>query len=252
MFRKYFVWNIDDGLEQDRKIIEILRKYNMGATFNLNSGLYGEHTYEGRIGNLGMTEMPETEYLAKNRHLLPYVPHFRIPEEEVREVYQGFEIASHTLTHQNMKKCSDEELHVQILDDVRNLSALFDQEIKGFAYPYGAFDERCTPILKEAGITYARTVRSDHSFRFPDDPLHMPMTCWHISKNTFQLLDAFIHAVPEEDMFFLMFAHGYELDFKTKESSWYKFEKICRTVAAHPDILCVSTGDAFRLHYENR
>ena len=87
MYRKYFVWNFDDGLEQDRKIIEVLKKYHMGATFNLNSGLYGEKTFEGRIGNLGMTEMPYDEYQKKKFRLLPYVPHFRIPEDEVKEVY---------------------------------------------------------------------------------------------------------------------------------------------------------------------
>ena len=31
MYRKYFVWSFDDGLEQDKKIIEILKKYNMGS-----------------------------------------------------------------------------------------------------------------------------------------------------------------------------------------------------------------------------
>lgn len=36
MGRKYFVWSFDDGLEQDKKIVEILRSFNMGATFNLN------------------------------------------------------------------------------------------------------------------------------------------------------------------------------------------------------------------------
>ena len=36
-----------------------------------------------------------------------------------------------------------------------------------------------------------------------------------------------------EDAFFLMFAHGYEFDFGTRESSWDKFRLICETVAGH-------------------
>lgn len=251
MYRKYFVWNFDDGLEQDRKIIEILKKYNMGATFNLNSGLYGEKTYEGRIGNLGMTEMPYEDYQKKKFHLLPYVPHFRIPEEEVKEVYAGFEIASHTLTHKNLKKCTDTEIEREIREDVSNLEKKFGQKITGFAYPYGAVNEKCTQVLKDAGIRYARTVRSDPSFRFPEDPLHMPMTCWHISKKTFDLLDTFVNTDPKDgDMLFVMFAHGYEFDFGTKESSWYKFDKICRFVSSHSDIECVANGEAFRIHEE--
>ena len=54
MYRKYFVWSFDDGFEQDKRIIRILKQYGMGATFNLNSGMYGEKTWEGRIGNLGI------------------------------------------------------------------------------------------------------------------------------------------------------------------------------------------------------
>ena len=89
MGKKYFAWSFDDGLQQDKKIIEILKEYGLGATFHLNSGLFGDKTYEGRIGNLGMTEMPAAKYEAKARHLLPYVPHFRIPADELKQVYEG-------------------------------------------------------------------------------------------------------------------------------------------------------------------
>ena len=96
MGKKYFAWSFDDGLEQDKKIIAILKEYGLGATFHLNSGLFGDRTYEGRIGNLGMTEKPAASFHPAAKHLLPYVPHFRIPEDEVVQVYEGFEIASHT------------------------------------------------------------------------------------------------------------------------------------------------------------
>lgn len=248
MHKKYFVWNIDDGLEQDKRIIEVLKKYGMSATFNLNSGLYGDRTYESRISNLGMMETPADKFDLNKRHLLPFAEHFRIPEEEVREVYQGFEIASHTLEHKNLKKCDEQELQRQILQDVENLSKTFDQQIIGFAYPYGVINDKAIGVMKKAGIRYARTVKSDKNFRFPDDPLRMPMNGWHISKKIFETLDAFFEAGTEEDRFFLMFAHGYEFDFNTKESSWSKFEEICKRVSEHKDIICCSTGDAFRMH----
>ncbi len=249
MAKKYFAWSFDDGLEQDRKIIEILKTYNMGGTFHLNSGLFGDRTYEGRIGNLGMTEMPAERYEAKKYHLLPYVPHFRIPESGLREVYAGFEIASHTVNHVNLGKCSEEERLRQIKDDVARLSELFDQEVTGFAYPYGMGAEKSREALKQAGVSYARLAVSRPTFRFPEDPLAMPLTCWHISSKTFRRIDEFVSADPgNDDMFFLMFAHGYEFDFGTKESNWEKFEKICRTVSSHNDIICCSIGEAFRLH----
>ncbi len=192
--------------------------------------------------------MPADQYESKNKHVLPYVPHFRIPEEEVVQVYEGFEIASHTLTHQNLPKCSVIERQRQVYQDVRNLKEKFHQDIVGFAYPYGASSKECETVLKNAGIKYARTVKADPSFQFPENPLRMPMTCWHISKKVFSLLEEFYEKKTEEDLLFVMFAHGYEFDFGTKESNWEKFEKICQSVSGNHDIICVSTKDAFRMH----
>lgn len=252
MARKYFAWSFDDGLEQDKKIIEILKEFHMGATFHLNSGLLGDRTYEGRIGNLGMTEKPASEFDPDKRHLLPYVPHFRIPEEEIREVYQGFEIASHTCHHVNLRKCSEEDRIHEISEDVKALSAIFDQDVCGFAYPYGMGAKQSREALQKAGIRYARLAKSDRSFRFPQDPLAMPFSCWHISAKTFDVLDQFFQMdLNGEDAFFLMFAHGYEFDFETKESNWKKFRRICETVAAHEDVVCCSINDAFRMHEGN-
>ena len=71
MYQKFFVWSFDDGLEQDRRIVEILRKYRIGATFHLNSGLFGDRTFEGRIGNLGMTEVPADRFDKSKKYLVP-------------------------------------------------------------------------------------------------------------------------------------------------------------------------------------
>jgi len=251
MYKKYFAWSFDDGLEQDKKIIGLLKEFGMGATFHLNSGLFGDKTYEGRIGNLGITEKAAAGFDPSARHLLSYVEHFRIPEDEICQVYEGFEIASHTRSHVNLAKCKDEERRAEIIDDVKVLSEKFGQKIVGFAYPYGVGAKQSAEALRAAGIRYARIVKTDTSFRFPADPLQMPMSCWHISSKTFDRLSRFFQADPgEDDMFFLMFAHGYEFDFGTKESNWDKFKRICETVSSHADVICCSIGEAFRQHEE--
>lgn len=249
MGRKYFAWSFDDGLEQDKKIIEVLKQYGLGATFHLNSGLFGDRTYEGRIGNLGFIEKPAASFDPAARHLVPYVEHFRIPKDEVRQVYEGFEVAAHGRTHANLARCSDEERVGEICDDVAALSELFGKPVEGFAYPYGVGAKQGSELLKSAGVRYARSIRSGKDFAFPEDPLDMPMSCWHVSAKAFQRLDAFFTAEPaDDDLFFLMFAHGYEFDFGTKESNWDKFRRICETVASHDDVTCCSIGEAFRLH----
>ena len=252
MGKKFFAWSFDDGLEQDKKIIEILKEYGLGATFHLNSGLFGDKTWEGRIGNLGMTEKPAASFDPNARHLLPYVPHFRIPADEAAQVYAGFEIASHTCHHVNLAKCAEDERRAEIAEDVKALSETFGQTVTGFAYPYGVGAKQSRAARRAAGVRYARLATSKPGFRFPDDPLQMPLSCWHISAKTFDRLDAFFRMESEEDLFFLMFAHGYEFDFGTKESSWDKFRRICEAVASRDDVIACSIGEAFRLHGEGR
>lgn len=249
MGKKYFAWSFDDGLEQDRRIVEILRKYNMGATFHLNSGLFGDQTYEGRIGNLGMTEIPAAKFDPQKKRLLPFVRHFRLEKAEALELYQGFEIASHTAHHVNLLTCGDDTRKKEIAEDVAALSAAFGQQVTGFAYPYGIGAKKCRAILADAGVTYARTVGTAKNFYFPADQLALPMTGWHLKKDALAKTRAFLNADAErEDLFFLMFAHGYEFDFGTKESNWEKFEAICAAVSGQPDVICCAVGDAFRMH----
>lgn len=253
MYKKFFAWSFDDGLEQDKKIVEILKQYNMGGTFHLNSGLFGDKTYISRISNLGILETPVSKFNTNKWHLLPYGPHFRIPEDEVCRVYEGFEIAAHSRTHKNLAKCSDTERRQEISEDVAALSEKFRQTVTGFAYPYGALNTQCIEDLKAAGVQYARTAKTTDDFRFPENPLEMPMTCWHISGKTFEKLDRFFAEEPtDDDRFFLMFAHGYEFDFGTKESNWDKFQRICERVSGHDDIVCCSIGEAFRRHAEQK
>ncbi|MCR4869673.1 MAG: polysaccharide deacetylase family protein [Atopobiaceae bacterium] len=249
MGRKYFAWSFDDGLEQDKRIIEVLKQYGFGATFHLNSGLFGDRTYEGRIGNLGFTEKPAASFNPAARHLVPYAEHFRIPEDEICQVYEGFEIAAHGRMHVNLARCSDEVRVSEICDDVIALSELIGRPVEGFAYPYGVGAKKCREVLEKLDVCYARSIKSNAGFRFPDDPLDMPMSCWHVSPKAFDRLGSFFAADPaDDDLFFLMFAHGYEFDFNTTESNWDKFRRICEAVAEHDDVTCCSIGEAFRLH----
>ena len=41
MWKKYFTLSFDDGLEQDKKVLALMKKYGLKGTFNLNSGMFG-------------------------------------------------------------------------------------------------------------------------------------------------------------------------------------------------------------------
>lgn len=243
MAKKYFCWNIDDGLEQDKKITKYFRRCGIGATFNLNSGLMGEKQLIGRIGNLGMKTVP-TDSFKSGIHFMKYSDSNRIPADEVKQVYEGFEVASHGLMHDNFLKITDVDAKYSIGQDVVNLNKIFGTTIQGFAYPFGQYNETTIKLLQDAGIKYARTVQKAADFDMPKDYLRLPMTAWHINKDVFEKLDAFLRAESEKDQFFLMFGHGYEFDFNTRESNWEKFFKICDLVANRTDVICCSTSDA--------
>lgn len=61
-YKKYFTLSYDDGLEQDKQIIDLLKKYGIRATFNLNSGLFGSKEKIEYIGKLDIA-------VSMNQHL---------------------------------------------------------------------------------------------------------------------------------------------------------------------------------------
>ena len=128
--KKAVTFSYDDGVEQDRRLIALFNKYGMKATFNQNSGIQtrADTFTQGNI-----------------------VIH-RMNQKDMRELYKGHEIASHTLTHANLKGLDEETVYNEISTDIRNLEAFYEQKIAGFVFPFGTYDESAFRILKECGI----------------------------------------------------------------------------------------------------
>ena len=117
--RKAITFSYDDGVTQDRRLISLLKKYDLKATFNLNSGLMST-AFCLHISN-GTT-----------------VSHCKPRLTEISKIYEGFEVASHTLTHPFLPAIVDEdEIAWQVEEDRRILSEAVGYEVVGFAYPGG-------------------------------------------------------------------------------------------------------------------
>ena len=58
-YQKFFTMSFDDGIEQDKKIIQVLNQYGIKCTFNLNAGLAGTKNRVGRMGDIGFLNYPE-------------------------------------------------------------------------------------------------------------------------------------------------------------------------------------------------
>lgn len=245
-FKKYFTLSFDDGLEQDKLTLEMMRKYGIKGTFNLNSGQFGQKACIKYIGKYGMATAPKD---AKKSILWKFADSDRIPEDEIRQVYEGMELATHGVTHANLSKLSPEELRVELLQDKEALQKFTDIPIVGHAFPFGRTSDKVETFLKENKFLYARGVTSEKSkrnFAFPDNPLNFNPTCWHIDKDIEQLVEQFIAAEPTNgDMLFYMWGHGYEFDFSTLKDLRNTYERIFDKIATHDEIIKCTNAEAF-------
>ena len=129
--KKAITFSYDDGVVQDIRLIELLNKYGLKCTFNLNSELLSKKGMLIREGKR--------------------IAHYKIHTEDVKHIYEGHEVAVHTLTHPNLTQCDDKEIIRQVEADRLNLSELVEYEVVGMAYPCGGVnnDERVATGIKE-------------------------------------------------------------------------------------------------------
>ena len=135
MLMKAFTMSYDDGVFQDRRLVHLMNKYGIKATFNLNSGLIQKSEPERWTGERSMR-------FYRNR-----VPSVRMIGDDLPELYQGHEVAIHGVNHILLKEATKEETFHELADDKVALSELFGYNIEGGAYPYGPSNEFATEIL---------------------------------------------------------------------------------------------------------
>lgn len=215
---KALTFSYDDGVTQDQRLISLFNKYGMKATFNLNSELLGK---PGSLLREGVT-----------------VAHVKPLPEEVRGIYEGHEVASHTLTHPMLPDQSDDEIIRQVEQDRLNLSELVGYEVVGMAYPGGGvnFNAHVADVIREhTGIKYARTTISNYSFDPQSDLLVFKPTVYHHREmdELERLADEFIALKPDTPKIMYVWGHAYEFDIR---NDWDRFENVLKRLSGHDDI----------------
>lgn len=69
------------------------------------------------------------------------------------------EIGSHTLNHPDLTSISEEQLKTEVIESKNLLEKRFNTKITSFCYPYGYYNEKSFPYLKEAGYLTAVTTK---------------------------------------------------------------------------------------------
>lgn len=209
--RKVFTLSYDDGITQDKKLVDIFNKYNLKATFNLNSGLQNE------AGSFMLNDL-----IIK-----------RMDRAEIRDLYKGHEVAIHGLTHLSLTDIPGQLMLKEVLEDKKNHEALFGYPVRGMAYPYGTYSKEVLEVLKGIGVEYSRTVNSHEGFCLPSNPLEWNPTCHHSNPNLMKIAKRFIHG----DFFglglFYLWGHSYEFDL---DNNWKVIEELCEYISGRADV----------------
>ena len=216
--KKAITFSYDDGVTQDVQMIELMNKYGIKGTFNLNSELLGT----------GM-------FLSGTNYRLC---HYKIRPEDVRGLYEGHEVAVHTLTHPNLTTLEDAEVIRQVEQDRLNLSELAGYEVVGMAYPCGGVnnDDRVAKLIREnTGVKYSRTITSTHNFDLQDNLFRFNPSVYYMHMDKMMdLAREFVELETEEPKIYYIWGHAYEMDYA--DDCWSKFAELCEFISGREDI----------------
>lgn len=206
---KALTMSYDDGVHQDRRLIEIFNRNGLKGTFHLNYATFGR-------GN-------------------------RLNADEVHDLYQGHEVACHTATHPFLERQPRTEVIREIFEDRRGLESLCGYPVVGMSYPFGTWNEEVAAIARAAGIVYSRDTRTTGGFGWPQEFMHWEGTCHH-----HQMLErgrAFLEFNRHPLPLMYVWGHAYEFD---NDDNWNELEEFAGMMGNRPDIWYATNIQVYR------
>ncbi|WP_028974594.1 polysaccharide deacetylase family protein [Spirochaeta cellobiosiphila] len=203
---KVLTLSYDDGKIYDKPFLEIINKYNIKCTFNINSGLWGQDEGYG----------------------------LRIAKEDILSTYEGHELAVHSLTHPTLTRLPKEQIVRQILDDRENIEQILGRTVRGLAYPnVDGFNDQIKSLLPHLGIAYGRVTGCTENFLMPKDYYQWQFTCDH-RHGLIQHAQDFI-ALNKPQYLYMLSVYGHSVDFE-KDKAWGILRDFCEIVYNQKDI----------------
>ena len=209
----------DDGVVEDIRLIEIMKKNGLRGTFNLNAGLYIAEDF---------VYPPETRSWGR-----------RLTRAQAIKLYRqdGIEPALHGYTHPRLESLPSAQMTNEVLSDRKEAEAMFEAPVRGMAYPYGTYNDTVLRVLADCGVTYCRTVAATNSFALPKNWLEWNPTCHHNSPELENLTEKFLNEKPRGDYHdgwvFYLWGHSYEFG---KDDNWARIENFAEKVGNRDDI----------------
>lgn len=212
--RKALTLSYDDAVEQDIRLVEIMKEHGLKGTFNLNSGCYAP---EGTVFEEGTI-------------------HRRMTKNRVTELYKesGMEVAVHGLTHPFLEQLPTNLCMNEVVKDRENLEEQFGTIVRGMAYPYGTYNDEVVECLKCAGIAYSRTIITSGTFAIPEDWLRLETTCHHNDPRLMEFAHKFVEESSHEaSWLFYLWGHSFEFE---ANDNWNVIEEFAEYIGGREDI----------------
>ncbi|MGN1147277.1 MAG: polysaccharide deacetylase family protein [Lachnospiraceae bacterium] len=199
---KVLTMSYDDGKLADERLVGIFNKYGIKGTFNLNYGLM---------------DNPE-----------------RISKDKIKALYEGHEIATHTMTHPTISRCPMSEVVRELLEDRVGLESITGYPVRGHAYPNGSYNEEIKQMFKSLGVAYARAACAENGdVELPTDPLEWKGTChhnYHLMEHAREFIEL---KKPQYLKCLYVWGHSYEFD---RDNNWDLIEEFCAYAGGREDV----------------
>lgn len=151
--RKPVVLTFDDGyLDTYTTAFPLLQEYGVKAVVYV-------------IGN------PEIKTNSWDLHVMPESP--LMERHHIVEMHEaGIEIGSHTLSHANLNRVTEEQAWEEISRSRILLEILLNAPVSTFAYPYGILNPKAKTMIVDAGYSLACSVSTGPA-AFSEDPMEI-------------------------------------------------------------------------------
>jgi len=216
---KALTMSYDDGMIQDERLVGILNQYGLKGTFNLNFGAMRQPAGAGRA---------------------------RVLAERALEVYEGHEIATHTLSHPTLERCPLELVAREILEDRKGLESVTGKLVRGHAYPNGSYSEEIKQLFKLLGIAYGRVVEPVADYKLPKDPLEWHPTCHHNDPELMKKAEYFANLKAKQYLRLMyVWGHSYEFD---GQDNWHVIEEFAEYAGGRDDFWYATNIEVYEVY----
>lgn len=209
--KRVLTFSYDDGSANDPRLVDLFNKAGVKGTFHLNGKNY-----------IGASDARKAE---------------------VRALYEGHEIACHTVKHGWPAHMPMQSVVKETMEDREILEDIAGYPVIGMSYPSGSYSDEAIAAMRACGIVYSRTTLSTFNAELPDDFMKWHPTCHH--RNSPEAVEKFLGGLDSEWYPPLLYIWGHSHEFRTEEN-WVMIEGVLDKLKGNDKIWYATNIEIYR------